>query len=106
MKANGLDLNVRILYCMIANLHVHSADASDFQPLSEILIIPSTLTVGASVCQNITITIIGDILEEGDESFTVTVSATSPNTITPITAATVTILDDGDGMLDNTLELK
>ena len=88
---------------MIAKLHVHSADASDFQPLSEILSIPSTTTVGATVCQNITITILGDTLEEGDESFTVTVSATSPNIITPTTAATVTIVDDGDGMLDNTL---
>ena len=94
---------MRMLYCMIAKLRVHSADASDFQPLSEVLIIPSTSTVGATVCQNITITILGDTLEEGDESFTVTVSATSPNTITPTTAATVTILDDGDGMSDNTL---
>lgn len=81
---------------------MHSTDASDFQPLSEVLTIPSTTTVGTTVCQNITVTILGDTVEEGDESFTVTVSATSPNTITPTTAATVTILDDGDGMLDNT----
>ena len=81
---------------------MHSTDASDFQPLSEVLTIPSTTTVGTTVCQNITVTILGDTVEEGDESFTVTVSATSPNTITPITAATVTILDDGDGTLDNT----
>jgi len=85
---------------------MHSADASDFQPLSEVLSIPSTTTVGTTVCQNITVMILGDTVEEGDESFTVTVSATSPNTITPTTAATVTILDDGDGTLDNTLEQK
>ena len=39
-------------------------------------------------------------MEEEDETFTVTAFATFPDTITPPDTFTVTIVDDGDGMLE------
>ena len=43
-------------------------------------------------------------MEEEDETFTVTASATTPDTITQPDTFTVTIVDDGDGMFDKTTE--
>ena len=77
---------------------IHSSDTDDFQLLSDKIIIPSTTAVGTLVCQPITI--LGDTVEEEDETFTVTASVTSPNTITQPDTFTVTIVDDGDGMLE------
>lgn len=53
------------------------------------------------VCQ--IITILGDIVEEGDETFTITASVASPGNITSPDTFTVTIMDDGDGMSDETI---
>ena len=39
-------------------------------------------------------------MEEEDETFTVAASVTSPNTITQPDTFTVTIVNDGDGMLE------
>ena len=74
-------------------MYIHSADVSDFQPLSnQILTIPSTTTQGGSVCQPISI--IGDTVEEDDENFTVMASVASPDIFTPPATATVIILND------------
>ena len=51
------------------------------------------------VCQPITI--LGDTVEEEDETFTVTAFATTPYTVTQPNSITVTIVDDGDSMFDN-----
>ena len=77
---------------------IFTAGPSDFQLLSNQIIIPSTTAVGTPVCQPITI--LGDTVEEEDETFTVTASVTSPDTITQPDTITVTIVDDGDGMLE------
>ena len=77
---------------------IHSLDTDDFRLLSDKIVIPSTTAVGTSVCQPITI--LGDTVEEEDETFTVTASVTSPNTITQPDTITVTIVNDGDGMLE------
>ena len=53
------------------------------------------------VCQ--IITILGDIVEEGDETFTITASVASPGNIASPDTFTVTIMDDGDGMSDETI---
>ena len=77
---------------------IFTAGPSDFRLLSDQIIIPSTTAVGTLVCQPITI--LGDTVEEEDETFTVTASVTSPDTITQPDTFTVTIIDDGDGMLE------
>ena len=74
-------------------LFLYPADNSDFEPLSnQILTILPTTPFGSPVCQQITI--IGDNVDEDDETFTITTSVTSPNTITFPSTATVTIVDD------------
>ena len=82
------------------NVCVVSSGTSDFQPLSDQIIIPSTAALNTLVCQNITI--LGDTVEEDEENFTVTASVTSPDTITQPDTFTVTIVDDGDGMFKTT----
>ena len=77
---------------------IHSLDTDDFQLLSDKIVIPSTTAVGTPVCQPITI--LGDTVEEEDETFTITASVNSPNTITQPDTITVTIVNDGDGMLE------
>ena len=77
---------------------IFTAGPSDFQLLFDQIIIPSTTAVDTPVCQPITI--LGDTVEEENETFTVTASVTSPNTITQPDTITVTIVDDGDGMLE------
>jgi len=62
------------------------------------LTIPLTSAGTSSGCQ--AITILGDSVEEDDETFNVTVSVTSPNTITTPSTVTVTIMDDNDGTFD------
>ena len=81
------------------NVCVLSSDTGDFQPLSDQIIIPSTAALNTLVCQNITI--LGDTVEEEDETFTVTASVTSPDTITQPDTFTVTI-EDEDGMFKTT----
>ena len=73
---------------------------SDFQALSDqTLTIPSTTIVGSSVCQ--LISIIGDTVEEDDESFTVTASVVSPDIFTsPVTATVIILNDDGKQIID------
>ena len=66
--------------------------------MSDKIAIPSTTTVGTPVCQPITI--LGDTVEEEDESFTVRASVTSPNAITQPDTIVVTIMNDGDGTLE------
>jgi len=74
-------------------LILYPADNSDFEPLSnQTLIILPTTPFGSPVCQQITI--IGDSVDEDDETFTITTSVISPNTITFPSTATVTIVDD------------
>ena len=75
-----------------------TSGTSDFQLQFDQIIIPFTTAVGTPVCQPITI--LGDTVEEEDETFTVTASVTSPDTITQPDTFTVTIIDDGDGMLE------
>ena len=58
------------------------------------------MAVGTPVCQPITI--LGDTVEEEDETFTVAAFVTSPDTITQPDTFIVTIMDDGDGMLGKT----
>ena len=73
---------------------LYPADFSDFQLLSnQILTIPLTTPVGSSVCQHIAI-IIGDNVDEVNESFTITASVISPNAITLPASTSVTIVDD------------
>ena len=85
--------------CIHTRSHINfTSGTSDFQLLFDQIVIPSTTAVGTSVCQSITI--LGDTVEEEDETFTVTASVTSPNTITQPDTFTVTIVDDGDGMLE------
>ena len=74
-------------------LILYPADSSDFEPLSnQILTILPTTPIGSPVCQQIII--IGDNVDEDDETFTITTSVISPNTITFPSTATVTIVDD------------
>jgi len=74
-------------------LFLYPADSSDFEPLSnQTLIILPTTPFGSPVCQQITI--IGDSVDKDNETFTITASVTSPNTITFPSTATVTIVDD------------
>ena len=77
-----------------------TSGTGDFQPLSDQIIIPSTAALNTLVCQNITI--LGDTVEEEDETFTVRAFATIPDTITQPDTFTVTIEDDGDGMFKTT----
>ena len=72
-------------------------DANDFQPLQGVLLtIPAAASPGTLVCRSITV--IGDDIMEGDESFTVTVSPQNANDdITGSVTVTITIPDDGDG---------
>ena len=81
------------------NLCVVSSGTGDFQPLSDQIIIPSTAALNTLVCQNITI--LGDIVEEEDETFTVRAFVTIPDTITQPDTFTVTI-EDEDGMFKTT----
>ena len=74
----------------------------DFQLLPDQIIIPSTEALNTLVCQNITI--LGDTVEEENETFTVRASVTSPNTITQPDTFTVTIVDDGDSMFNKTID--
>ena len=83
--------------CIHTSTYVFTSGTSDFQLQFELIVIPSTTAVGTPVCQPITI--LGDTVEEEDETFTVTASVNSPDTITPPNTFTVTIMDDGDGML-------
>ena len=80
------------------NAYVFTSGTSDFQPLSDQIIVPSTAVLNTLVCQNITI--LGDTVEEDEETFTVTASVTSPDTITQPDTFTVTIEDDRDGRFD------
>ena len=63
-------------------------DSSDFQPLVDEML-TATLT---PVCQSVTI--LGDIVVEDNETFNVTASVDAPNTVTSPATATVTITDD------------
>ena len=86
---------------MIVTIHVYlfASDTNDFQLQSnQIIILPGMVDGTTLVCQ--TITILGDIVEEGNETFTITASVASPGDITSPDTFTVTILDDGDGMSD------
>ena len=78
--------------------NICSSDTDDFQLMSDKIAILSNTTVGTPVCQPITI--LGDTVEEEDESFTVRASVTSPNTITQPDTIVVTIMSDGDGTLE------
>ena len=62
------------------------------------LTIPLSPTGSSVGCQPVTI--IGDSVEEDDETFSVRVSVASPHTVEPPTAVIVTIMDDNDGMFD------
>ena len=79
---------------------IFTAGPSDFQLLFDQIIIPSTMAVGTPVC--LAITILGDTVEEEDETFTVAAFVTIPDTITQPNSITVTIVDDGDGMFETT----
>ena len=89
-----------LLQIVIKYTYVFTSGTSDFQLLSYEIVIPSTTAVGTSVCQPITI--LGDTVEEEDETFTVTASVTTPDTVTQPNSITVTIVDDGDSMFDKT----
>ena len=82
------------------NAYVFISGTSDFQPLSDQIVILSTMAVGTPVC--LAITILGDTVEEEDETFTVAAFVTFPDTITQPNSITVTIVDDGDGMFETT----
>ena len=58
------------------------------------IIIPNATTVGEAVCTNITI--LGDDIKEGNETFTITVLVISPDSIRGPNTTTITIVDDGD----------
>ena len=79
-----------------------ASDTNDVQLQSnQIIILPGMVDGATPVCQPITI--LGDIVEEGDETFTITASVASPGNITSPDTFTVTIMDDGDGMSDETI---
>ena len=69
-----------------------ASDSDDFQPLSnQMLTIPPSTPVGNSICQPITI--LGDDIDEENETFSVIVFAASPDNITSPDTVTVTIVD-------------
>lgn len=74
------------------------ADASDFVELTDQpFIVPSTTLVNQDVCFELSI--IGDEIREGDETFTVTVAVANSNDfIVGSNIATITIQEDSDGM--------
>ena len=90
--------------------HTHKCtptDNSDYVPLSEVIVgfpADSSIMNGDSVCQ--TITIIGDDILEGDESFTV--SMTPENDLDEIVgpaSLTITIEADNDGKHNSNVKL-
>lgn len=77
---------------------VLQSDASDFLTLSnEQFTVPSTAPLNQDVCFDLTIN--GDEIREGNETFTVAVLVGNSNDIiVGSNTVTVTILDDNDGM--------
>jgi len=68
--------------------------SGDFEPLSNLM--RNISPANPIVCQPITI--LGDDIDEENETFSVIISATSPDNITSPDTVTVTIIDD-DGRL-------
>ena len=79
-----------------------TSGTGDFQLLPDQIIIPSTEALNTLVCQNITI--LGDTVEEENETFTFRAFVTIPDTITQPDTFTVTIVDDGDSMFNKTID--
>ena len=74
------------------------SDSSDFLTLTnEQFTIPSTTPLNQDVCFDLSIN--GDEIREGDETFTVTITVGNSNdVIVGSSTVEVTILDDNDGM--------
>ena len=68
--------------------------ANDFSLFAnEVLTIPSTAAVSTAVCRDITVP--GDMIVEGNETFAISVEASNPNdVIMGQSTATVTIVDN------------
>ena len=76
----------------------HLSDENDFKPLRNIrLTFPKTALVGFTLNQSVTV--IGDAIMEGTESFTVAVTPENSNdVISGPSSATITIPNDNDSM--------
>ena len=78
-------------------------DSGDFQPLSnQMLTIPLSPTDSSVGC--LPVTILGDSVEEDDETFSVSISVAGPHTVTPPATVTVTIMDDNDGTFNGCVD--
>jgi len=76
------------------------SDSDDFQPLSDQMLTNSP-TVAGNFTRFQPITILGDSVEEDNETFSVTASVASPNILTQPSTIFVTIVDDNDGTFDD-----
>ena len=73
--------------------HIVSAVAgSDYEQISAPLTFPTGSVAGDMQCVNISI--VDDFLFEGDETFTVSLTVTTPGVMEGNTSTTVTIRDD------------